>query len=1129
MRRSCCVAAAFCTVMSFWGVTALPGASQSLPAEEETDVIVIMRDQIAAVPAGREARSNRASAIASAQAPLFAELQRAQARKVRGFKTINAVATTITKSEAAKLAADPNVKAVVADKVIRLRKPVSDISQIAAATAAPGAASANDASSLCNTLEPEALQLTHTAYLDPATPQAQEVVDGNGQKITGVGVKVAFIADGLDPNVLGFTRPDGTSVFVDYQDFSGDSAATPTAGGEAFGDASSIAAQDHPNGKLLTFDITDFNSPAYPPPKSPCKIQIRGVAPGASLVGLKVFSNLGYTTASSFVQAIEYAVLHDVDVINESFGQGYYPDNDNDPTSLADKAAVAAGVTVIVSSGDSGTNGTLGSPSTDFDVIAVGATTSYRLYAQTGYPGGATTSGHGYVDNNISAFSSGGFAQTGARTVDVVAPGEDGWALCSTNATLYTDCGNFAGTATPIEDFGGTSESAPLTAGEAALIIQAYRSTHHGRSPSPALVKTIIKSTAVDLFAPSSEQGSGLIDALSAVNLALSYRDPFGGAKPTSEGVSFSPNSAAVTAAANEAETATFSLTNQGAKPQLLTPKLQKLGAPLGGSSVSLELNAATDPEFTNDEGGKRAYIKHKFTVPSGTQHLDVAIAYQNPLGSTEGVFLALLNTSGKLSNYSVPQGSGTGYAHVEAVDPEPGSWTAIIWTHVPGDDVSYTGPLQFTWSAQKYVDFGVIHPASIELQPGQSASFSAHFSMPVEPGDTAAAIRFVSGSALQASIPVSLRSLIPIGATGGDFTGVLTGTNGRGSPNPLQTYEFDVPGGVKNMSLTLNTSDNGYLLFGELVDPNGIQVSTVGNLDPFGDPQYGMSLFRYNPQPGRWHFLLLQNYVASGNQTSLPFTARIGFNTAEVSAPQLPISAGVKVSASGKPVVVPIAVVNTGAVTEAYFADARLDTTVHATIAAQSPGTFCVSFMVLPGGCGFITLPTQVTHAEFIAQSNVPITMDAFPFSGYYAVDTEAPDVYARSIGHDTVAATLIEPEVPSGLWIVDPALVGPFGPAGALKAAVSMSAKLSLLPFDPAISSDSGDEWADLLLGTSTFNPLILAPGESGIINVTITPSKKQVGDVVDGAVFIDTYNPVLGTGDEVVRIPYSYSVAK
>jgi hypothetical protein len=1134
MKHWLCLVSACCTVMCALGINALPSDARSAVLEDETDVIVIMRDQIAAAPAGRGMLSARATAMESSQAPILAELRRVQARRIRGFGTINAVAATVSRSEAAILGADPRVKAVVADRVIPLRKPQPDVVRTPAAAPAEANAAKRTASSddgLCKTLEPEALQLTHTAYRDPETPQAQQVVDGMGRKVSGEGVTVAFIADGLDPTVLGFTRPDGSSVFVDYQDFSGDPAGTPTAGGEAFGDASSIAAQDHPNGKLLTFDIASYVGSTYPTPQTPCKIQIRGMAPGASLMGLKIFSSLGYTTTSTYVQAIEYAVQHGVDVMNESIGGPYNPDDDNDPIILVNRAAVAAGVTVVVSSGDAGTNNTLGSPSTDSQVIEVGATTSYRINAQTGNPGGAITSSHGYIDNNISAFSSGGFAQTRARTIDAVAPGESGWALCSTDISTYYECSTDAGTPTPIVPFAGTSESAPLVAGEAALIIQAYRSTHRGASPSPALIKNIIKSTAVDLFAPASEQGSGLIDSLAAVRMALFYRDTHGGAKPAAESMSFTPDSYLVTAAAGEPENATFSLTNHGAETHHVVPKLQVLGEPFAGNSVSLALDPATDPQFTNADGGTRAYIEHRFTVPEGAQHLDVAIATQSSPSTFDLVDMVLLAPSGKLSNFSSP-GDYTGYAHVEAVNPAPGTWTALIWTRLPSDPLSYSGPVQFTWSAEKYVSFGSVYPESLELQPGETARFTTHFSMPQEPGDSAATVRFNPDSALHAAIPISLRTLIPIGATGGSFSGVLTGSSGD-VPNPTQTYAFDVPPGLHDMSLTLKTADSGYLLAGMLVDPNGMQVSVDGNLDPAGDSQYGMSLFRYNPQPGRWHFLLIQNFIISGNQTSLPFTARIAFNAAQVTASALPNSADTKLSAAGKPVVVPIRVVNTAAVPEAFFADARLDTPVTSTLTVPPAcgyfdGNTIVPFTTLPGDCGGLTLPTQTKHVEFIAQSTVPITMDAYPLAGYYAFFTGAPDVYGKSIAKNTVAATLTEPEVPSGLWFMYPALVGPFGPAGALSAPVNMSAKVSMLPFDPAVSADSGDVWADQVLGTQTYKPLILAPGESGTIRVTITPNRQQIGDVIRGSVFIDTYNTGLGAGDELVRLPYTYTIA-
>ncbi len=329
------------------------------------------------------------------------------------------------------------------------------------------------------------------------------------------------------------------------------------------------------------------------------------MAPGASLVGLKIFSSLGYTTASTIVQAIDYAVVQDdVDVINESFGINPFPDDTDDPISLANNAAVRAGVTVVVSTGDAGTAGTLGSPATERSVIAVGASTQFRFYAQTGYGGAPFATG--YLDNNISSFSSAGFGQTGARVLDVVAPGDLSWALCSTDSATYCDCGGFNNAPAPVESFGGTSESAPLTAGEAALVIQAYRSTHGGATPSPALIKQIIMSTATDLGAPSFEQGAGLINSLAAVNAALSVQNANSAAHAGApaafpaqgNSVLLAPNSATVTNLPNRPFSRTFTITNTGRSTKLLAPRLQILGPSIAGATLNLTLDPSTDPTF---------------------------------------------------------------------------------------------------------------------------------------------------------------------------------------------------------------------------------------------------------------------------------------------------------------------------------------------------------------------------------------------------------------------------------------------------------------------------------------------------------------------------------------------------
>jgi hypothetical protein len=191
-----------------------------------------------------------------------------------------------------------------------------------------------------------------------------------------------------------------------------------------------------------------------------------------------------------------------------------------------------------------------------------------------------------------------------------------------------------------------------------------------------------------------------------------------------------------------------------------------------------------------------------------------------------------------RMRHSHLPQGADSSYAHSDVVAPAPGKWTVFIWTRPAGTAGSYTGgTVQFTWAAENYVNFGSLQPAVFNLAPGASEILTAQFSMPMQSGDLAAAIRFGQSADLngtsQAEIPISLRTLISIGPNGGNFTGTLTGGNGRGGGAPTQTYAFDVPTGVNNMSLVLSIADSGYVLEGLLVDPQGMELSVNVNLGP--------------------------------------------------------------------------------------------------------------------------------------------------------------------------------------------------------------------------------------------------------------------------------------------------------
>ncbi len=355
----------------------------ALSQNVNTPVIVLMKNQPAAAPMNTPAATARANGIAGAQAPVVSELSQVHAQHVRSYKVANAVAATVSKGEAARLAANPNVAAGhprLADQGRARASPPQTATAAAADRAGarrrPRSRSARRrARSRC--WSPKHCRCTHTDSDDPSAKTAR------GLGYTGAGVKVAYLAEGIDINNPDFIRADGSHVFADYEDFTGDGPNAPTSGGEAFLDASAIAAQGR-----QAYDISHFGAH---PLAAPCDVRIEGVAPGASLYGFKVFGNTNFTTTSGFLQAIDWAVNVDhVNVINESFGSNPFPDTTSqDAVALFNDMATAAGVTVTASSGDAGPTNTQGSPSTDPNVISVGASTTFRWLAADRLRGGA--------------------------------------------------------------------------------------------------------------------------------------------------------------------------------------------------------------------------------------------------------------------------------------------------------------------------------------------------------------------------------------------------------------------------------------------------------------------------------------------------------------------------------------------------------------------------------------------------------------------------------------------------------------------------------------------------------------------------------------------------------------------
>jgi subtilisin family serine protease len=193
----------------------------------------------------------------------------------------------------------------------------------------------------------------------------------------------------------------------------------------------------------------------------------------------------------NWAAAAQWAEARGADVISSSLGylifdaphRSYTFSDMNGQTAVSTRAADAAaarGVVVVNSAGNGGFNSehnTLGEPSDGRRVIAVGAVD---------------------VRGNRTSFSSVGPTADGRVKPDVMAQGADVFAAVPFSSSLYF----------PVD---GTSFSCPLTAGVAALLVQARPDAGVDR------IADALRLTASRAGSPDNQQGHGIIDALAAV------------------------------------------------------------------------------------------------------------------------------------------------------------------------------------------------------------------------------------------------------------------------------------------------------------------------------------------------------------------------------------------------------------------------------------------------------------------------------------------------------------------------------------------------------------------------------------------------------------------------------------
>jgi len=830
-------------------------------------VIVVLKSQHAGLNLRTQASALKADAL-SDQASIVSSIRSSGGTGVLQVTEPSSVAATLSAAEVSALRGNPAVAEVIPDPEIQVAPatplPVPGVAHVLkTSNPAPNACPFNPAGPGKPLQEGEADADIHASNGNPNAP------DEGNSIATGTGVVVAN--EGMNelagnPN---FFRPDGSPVVLDAPSYTANDS-----NDEFYGDASSIAAQG-----TVTYQYSGALPNATVPIPAGCTFDIKGDAPGASLVDL---SDTPYDpstqTLAQVVSGADNAVSTDgADVISESFGVPYVPGTaDATYFESVDNAAVAAGVTVVVSSGDQGDSGTVNAPASDPNVIAAAAVDNLRLVAMDdGYKR--------YVSNNMAALSSGGTAPTN-RLVDLSAPGWFG-----TEAACADGSGGCPANY-PTESMRGTSESAPLIAGAAADVIQAYRGTHNGASPTPAQVKEILTSTAADIDSPADQQGSGLLDVYAAVKAAQEMPGATLRGGNGSTALVATPSQLDLAGTGGSVARPSVSLYNTSGSPVSVAGSYRQIGPEFPIGKVVTENVSAPDPSLPVPEAGAPAASPVTFTVPPHVGRLDLDMIWPDPTNSNR-LSIEVFNPSGALAQESYDDGtlptarrSGTipNIQHIEVSAPQPGRWTAdIVWGGVDQDlslppvaPGSYTGPLSFRVSGQDWITTPATRPVVIGAH--QSASVPLRVAFPASPGDHPESVQFSASArghvpaTTVTSVPVARRTLVP--SSGGSFQTLITSTVGRSqgaSVGQASTYNIDVPAGASQLTASFSTadvsSDNTITYY--LVSPTGTVAASGSTPDAAGTSPGTVTLTTASPVSGTWEIDVELGLTTSGKE----------------------------------------------------------------------------------------------------------------------------------------------------------------------------------------------------------------------------------------------------------------------
>ena len=374
----------------------------------------------------------------------------------------------------------------------RLAVPLLAAATLALGATAPTASAAPVTASISPAQAAPAAWGANSHEASAVYPQVDGAPSAWRAGINGRGVSVAVVDTGIDDS------GDLAGKVIDGFDFSGEGDYTKDSYGHGTFVAGTIAGSGAASGGA-----------------------IKGVAPGANLVSLKVAGADGKTDPVRVIFAIEWAIAHakadNIRVLNLSLGGESTQKWAKDALDGAVQDAWRAGLVVVVAAGNNGTAG-IPHPADDPFVVTVGAADDATTVTRD--------------DDTVASFSSTGPTADGIAKPDLVAPGAHLVSTRSPGSTVDVAHpqsrvldGYFRGS--------GTSFAAPQVAGAAALVLQQRPNLSNNH------VKSMLTRTAAPIAGVNpTAQGAGELDIA-----ALLAANP---SKPANTGVKISAASIAM-------------------------------------------------------------------------------------------------------------------------------------------------------------------------------------------------------------------------------------------------------------------------------------------------------------------------------------------------------------------------------------------------------------------------------------------------------------------------------------------------------------------------------------------------------------------------------------------------------